>query len=261
MRIFLIIDETNFYLPDFVADLLRCTEFEFVGAALVTKIPVKNNIEKYMIRHWYFLKIQELLKLIMKKSIFKFKDIFLRHSPNGEFYSVRSAFKCFQIDFFEVKNNINKAEYIQKIKCKKPDIIVSSNSLIFGKELLNIPKYCINRHSALLPSYGGLWPVFQAIRRREQNVGVTVHTMEQKIDKGIILSQQEIPVQKVDTLDSLYQKCYACSAAVTIDAIRNIINKSAIPLNNQAEPARPSYFSFPTKKDWKEFRETGRMFI
>ncbi|HEX8020635.1 formyltransferase family protein [Mucilaginibacter sp.] len=259
MRIFLVIDETNFYHPDYTADLIRHYGHDFVGAALVTKISTKNSIEKYLMKNWFYLKPIEILKLVAKKSSLILSDWLYRKSFNGKFYSVKSALKYFNIDFFEVENNINTPEYLQKIKAKMPDVIISSNSLFFGKELLEIPTLgCVNRHSGLLPSYGGLWPVFQAVRNNEPYVGITIHTMNNKIDKGAVLYQIEIPILKNDTVDSLYKQCFELSTIATIEAL-NMLNKN---IYNQKQPSyNPSYFSFPTKEHWEMFRQTGKVFI
>lgn len=257
MRIFLVIDETCFYQPNFVAEVIRKTDHEFVGAALVTKVPDKHNIEKYIIRHWYYLKLPEIFKLGIKKINYLLKDRFLRNDKDRSFYRVSSVFRYFKIDYFQVAYNINQKRYLQKIREKKPDVIISSNSLIFGKELLSIPQYCINRHSALLPSYGGLWPVFQAVRRGEEQVGVSVHLMNEKIDRGVILSQEKIRISPNDTIDSLYKKCFAISASVTIRALQNI-EKGIETVQNDYTP---SYYSFPSRQNWQEFRKRKRGFI
>ncbi|MEW7277954.1 formyltransferase family protein [Aquimarina sp. 2201CG1-2-11] len=258
MRIFLIIDETHFYQPDFVADLIRKTKHDIVGAILVTKVLPKSNIERYMIRHWYFLHPLELIKLGLKKMYFSIKNYLIPTHDNGSFYSVRKVYNHFNIDYFEVKYDINKQEYLNRIKSKNPDIIVSSNSLIFKNELLKIPKYCINRHSALLPSYGGLWPVFQAVRKGEETVGVSVHTMEEKIDKGVVLSKKEISVQNSGSIDLLYQECFKYSAGVVLEAIDKIENNN---ITSVSSGVKPSYYSFPKKEHWKDFRKTKIRFI
>ena len=259
MRIFLIIDETPFYQPDFVAELISDTKDEIVGAALVTKVLPKNNIEKYMIRNFHYLTSLELIKFGLKKTYFVMKNYFSKFMRINSFYSVKNVYEYFGIEYFNVEYNINKEKYINKIKAKSPDIIISSNSLIFGEKLLSIPKYCINRHSALLPSYGGLWPVFQAVRRNEKIVGVSVHTMDKKIDEGILLAQKEIAINKGDTVDILYQKCFGISASVVMDALNKIKNeKNLIALSNKYEP---SYYSFPKKNHWKDFRKRNMAFI
>ena len=259
MRLYLVIDETSFYHPDFVAQFLRETRDEVVGAALVTKITSKNDINKYLIRHWYYLKFSEILKLATKDFFAKLWDVLLPKKKAGRFYSVKSVLKCFKITFIEVHNDINKKEYIEDIRSKAPDVIISSNSLYFGKNILDIPKYyCINRHSALLPSYGGLWPVFQAYVHGESCTGVSVHTMSQQIDSGNILAQKRIKIEKKDTIADLYEKCFDFSSEVILESLEKIRNSdfSAVPNDYQR-----SYYSFPTRGDWDLFREKGGKFV
>ncbi len=258
MRIFLIIDETCFYQPGFVADLVRAIRQDIVGAALVTRVGRGNNIEKYMLRNWHCFRISELCKLVSKKLYYKWLNIVSGHDEKGGFYSVRKVYETFGIDYFEVEYDINKPVYTDAISAAKPDVIISSNSLIFGEKLLNIPKYCINRHSALLPSYGGLWPVFQAVRRGEPCVGVSVHTMEKEIDKGILLSQKVIPVEQDDTIDTLYRKCFRYSAPVVLEALEKIQQGDLTPVSNDYPS---SYYSFPKKTHWRELRQRNKKFI
>jgi methionyl-tRNA formyltransferase len=258
MRIFLIIDETCFYQPDFVADLARAIQQDIVGAALVTKVGPGNNIEKHMLRSWYCFRPSELCKLVAKKLWRQWLNIFSGQDEKAGFYSVRKVYEPFGIDYFEVEYDINKAVYTDAIRAAKPDVIISSNSLIFGEKLLNIPKYCINRHSALLPSYGGLWPVFQAVRRGEPCVGVSVHTMERKIDKGVLLSQKVIPVEPDDTIDLLYRKCFRHSAPAVLAALEKIEKGDMTPVSNNYPS---SYYSFPKKEHWRELRQRNRKFI
>ncbi len=258
MRIFLVIDETCFYQPDFVADLARAIRRDIVGAALVTRVGRGNNIEKYMLRSWHYLRPSELCKLAAKKLYYQWLNIVAGQDGKDGFYSVRKVYKAFGIEYFEVEYDINKPVYTDAISAAKPDVIISSNSLIFGQKLLNIPKYCINRHSALLPSYGGLWPVFQAMRRGEPSVGVSVHTMERKIDKGILLSQKVIPVEQGDTIDGLYRKCFRHSAPVVLEALAKIEKGDITPVSNNYPP---SYYSFPKKDHWRELRQRNRKFI
>lgn len=258
MRLFLVIDETHFYQPNFVAELIKKTEHEVVGAVLVTKVLPKSDIERYIIRNFYYLKISELFRLGVKKLILSFKNHFYKSNIYNDFYSVRKVYDHYGIDYFEVEYDINKKEYINKIKNKNPDIIISSNSLIFSNKILKIPKYCINRHSSLLPSYGGLWPVFQAVRKKGNKVGVSVHTMEKRIDKGILLAQTVIPIHEKDSVDILYKKCFAHSAEIVFSAIKRIEENDLETLCNDY---KSSYYSFPKKEHWRQFRKRKIRFI
>lgn len=262
MRIFLVIDETNFYQPNFVADLIKEGSHEFVGCALVTKIPARNSLENYMLKNYTYLTLPEIAKLVLKKLKYKTFDLVKITQPDT-FYSVKSVLEYYNIPYFEVKDDINKPFYLQKIEGYRPELLLSSNSLYFKKKLLNIAPYCINRHSSLLPSYGGLWPIFQALKNNEGYVGVSVHLMESKIDHGEVIAQIKIKVSKNDTVDILYQKCFAISAQVCFNAIQHLHLKAnkRIFLDSTKDNSKDSYFSFPTKDDWVKFRKNQHRFI
>ena len=257
MRIFLIIDETYFFHPQFVYNFLSKNLYNVVGAAIVSDIPDKNNLKYYLIRNLKFLKFAEILKL---SSIFVFsmiKDILPQ--KKGSIYSVKSALNYFNINYFEVRKNINQKDYINKIKLCRPDVICSSNSLFLGEEILSIPKKsCLNRHSSLLPSYKGLWPVFHAYINNETSVGVSVHTMNNQIDSGIILSSKELKIEKNDSIYNLYKKCFDESVEVLIQALQKVEENdySDCRISN-----KDSYFSWPSSDDWIKFRKMKGRFI
>ena len=258
MRLVLVIEETSFYHPDFLAKFLSRCQDQVVAVALVTKVPDKSNLELYMKKHWYFLKFSEMAKLGAQKMVAGLMDG-LGRSGNGRYYSVRSVLEDFGIDYFEVQNNINRSQYLDKFEQLNADVIISSNSLIFGKKMLAIPKLCcINRHSALLPSYGGLWPVFQAYRSGETQTGVTIHTMEKAIDKGRILSRKVVPINPGDTIAQLYIQCFDVSVDALLEALERLKTGHFPTLDVSGDE---SYYSMPVKQHWTQFRQRGGRFV
>ncbi len=258
MRLFLVIDETRFFHPDFSARLIEKTLDDVVGAALVTKVLPKNNITRYLRKHWYYLKVPEILKLVYQNGRMGVQDRLSKKMRGGHFHSVRSVLRFFDVDFIEVEYNINQDRYLKFIEEKKPDVILSSNSLYFGDVLLRIPAFgCINRHSALLPSYGGLLPVFQAFRSGEKYTGVTVHKMEKRQDRGPILAQRKIEISGSATVFDLYKRCFEMSPDVVLEALEKIRKNQA---TCASENVQESYFSFPSEEHWNEFRQRkGRL--
>lgn len=260
MKILLILDETSFFHPMFAHKLIKYIknkDFEVFGA-LVTKIPKKNNIENYVIKHFYKLYFLEIFLLFIKKVSFTILSIILPKGFNNNFFSVRSVFKKNKIDFFEVENQINTNYYVDKISSLNIDLIVSSNSLYFGKKILDLPKLgSINRHTSLLPSYGGLWPVLQAISHGENKVGVTIHKMTKSIDEGDILAQKVIPLDGSKNLSYIYKKAFFESASLVIEAIDNLLKNNVKPVNSYVK----SYYSFPSDEEWRNFRKNGGRFI
>jgi len=254
MRLFFVLDE-GIYHPEFFADFLRRTKDKVIGAALVTKVPKKNNIERYFLKHLNYFTPEELAKMAWTKADMKSKDAFQQKNANSKFYSVKSVLEFFHIPFFRVKEDINKKEYIFKMRGFEPDVIVSSNPLIFGKEILALPKICcLNRHSALLPSYGGVLPVLQAFRKGEKFTGASIHTMEHEIDKGKVLSQRKVPIHGNETLHELYSKCFDESVEALFEALDKVRNQD---FSKVGKENKPSYYSWPTKEHWKDFRKKG----
>ncbi len=260
MNVCWVIDETSFYHPDMLAQFLRNTPDKVTGVVIVTKIPRKHNIEAYLIRNFYHLHFTEIVKLVFRKIKNQLLNFFSTPKKNNtHFYSVNSVCKAFEIPYIEAHYTLNEERILQFLSQASPDVIISSNSLIFSKKLLALPRFaCINRHSGLLPAYGGLWPIFQAMANQEELCGVSIHLMETGIDKGAVLSQQAIKITANDTVDTLYQQCFAISAALILQALDKIRNNDFSPVITNLSP---SYYSFPTSKDWKKFRKAGKRFI
>ena len=154
------------------------------------------------------------------------------------------------------KYDINEIKYVNKIIDIKPDLIISSCSLIFKKEILSLPKYgCINRHSSLLPSNGGVYPVFHSISKGEKYSGVTIHCMTSKIDEGKILAQKKI-LNKDNNMSKIYKDCFSNSSELILMAIDNLINEKYLE-----QIFTKNYNSFPSNDDWNEFRKNNGKFI
>jgi len=259
MKYYLVVDETSFYHPDFVCEFIIRSKDEIVGAAIIRKIPQKSNLENYLLRHWYYLRLSEIIKLAFVKYYSTVCNIFVSNK-SGKFYSVEGVLRYFSVDFLWVDLDINQTKYLSKISSKNPDVIISSCSLYFGKELLNIPKYCcINRHSSILPSYKGLWPVFHSYKNGEFYTGASIHIMNSKIDNGLVLASKKVPIGNDDTLFTLYKLCFKVSVDVLLEAMQKIScdDFSPVLISNVEE----SYFSFPTAIDWYNFRLRGGRFI
>ncbi len=66
--------------------------------------------------------------------------------------------------------------------------------------ILALPaKGCINFHFGLLPKYRGADPIFWQLKNREANGGITVHYMNDQIDKGDIIHTAETPIMLGET--------------------------------------------------------------
>ena len=61
----------------------------------------------------------------------------------------------------------------------------------------------INLHPSLLPKYKGLHAIEQALKAGEDTTGCTVHFVNEYLDSGAIIKQQEVPILPGETVESL----------------------------------------------------------
>ena len=103
--------------------------------------------------------------------------------------------------------DLERAEVLKAIGKLKPDIGVS---VLFGyilrpKLVSSLPAGCVNLHPSYLPYNRGAYPNVWSIVEGTP-AGVTVHYMDAGIDTGDIIARKEVPVEPVDTGQTLYRK-------------------------------------------------------
>ena len=257
MNIVYVVDETSFFLPNILKELIEKRNDNSNLIFIIKNVPKKACIKTYLINNFFYLNLYEIVKLAFLVCFNFFIKVFNLSVITGNFYSVEHVCKNKKLPYLNIYKDINNSLYLKKIENFKPDIIINMGSYLFNDHLLNLPKFgCINRHTSLLPSYKGLLPVFFALKNNEEFVGISFIKMIPKIDGGQILSQKKFFVHKDDTVFSLYKKtsqenCKLCNIAIN-ELLRNrfIINKF-----------KDSYFSWPDKYDWETFRLNKKKFI
>ncbi len=260
ISVFIIFDETTFFHPTLLHKLINEVELVNWVGALRVNLPRGGALQSYMLSKWKQLGLKSLLGLVIKTLIFKCVGILPQFITGGFFASVEKTLKINDISY----RTINKIDDVALdfIRSKNPDVILSSNSLIFPKELLNIPNICsINRHSSPLPSYGGILPVFRSIQFKEKYCGASVHIMEEGIDTGRVLSRKFLPIQANDTIFKLYEMLFVLSFVAILEALEKVRKNLHHDETENIEGLKQSYFSFPNDEDWQEFNKNGGRFI
>ncbi len=92
----------------------------------------------------------------------------------------------------------NSRELVQQLKTVGYQLIVcAAYGIILPKEVLEIPKYgCLNIHPSLLPKYRGASPIQAAIFNGDDETGVTIFKMTEKVDAGPIIVQEKILISE-----------------------------------------------------------------
>ncbi|QZE14238.1 phosphoribosylglycinamide formyltransferase [Halosquirtibacter laminarini] len=112
------------------------------------------------------------------------------------------------------RKDFNDTEHIiALLKNRKIDLIVLAGFLVMIPPSLVNSFSIINIHPSLLPKYGGKGMygshVHEAVIQNNEKIsGITIHRVNEQYDKGEILLQKEILLDKNETPESLQQKIH-----------------------------------------------------
>jgi len=154
-------------------------------------------------------------------------------------------------------------KFIRNLKELTPVIIVVvAYGQILPPEIIHIPKMgCINIHASLLPEYRGAAPINWAIIQGKKKTGVTTMMMDEGMDTGPILLQEETDISAEDTAGSLSGRLAKIGARLLIRTLSGLLEGVITPI---PQTGRASYAP-PLKKtdgriEWsKSAEELSRM--
>lgn len=117
-------------------------------------------------------------------------------------------------------------------------IIVVGYGRIIPGWMLKLPEYGnINLHASLLPKYRGAAPIQWAIAKGERVTGVTTMRIDEGLDTGDILLQQELAILDEDTAETLSPRLAAIGAELMVETLRGIASNSIQPRPQKHEEA------------------------
>ncbi len=255
IRIYFILAEENLFHPYYVSSVLGRLDkknYKPVGIT-VLKEHYKHGFIRFLIQQFNLWGFWGFLFISINSVVRRLIDNLLPRKN----LSVKNIAKDHHIPYIEIKK-VNSGEHLSYLRKKMPDIIVSSSGQFFKEELLKLPKIaCINRHSALLPKYGGVLPVFWAMYNGEKEIGVSIHYMTKEIDKGDILYQ--IPIKNIEgnSLFKNYVLAFHESVEATIKALKNVSDKR---IYKKYSSSKESYFSIPLIEEMRQLRKRNKSF-
>ncbi|WPM32908.1 methionyl-tRNA formyltransferase [Hydrogenobacter sp. T-2] len=162
----------------------------------------------------------------------------------------------------EVFQPEKKSHIMPIVERLKPDcIVVVAYGKILPPEVINYPTYgCINLHASLLPAYRGSAPIQRAIMAGEKITGNTVMLMDEGMDTGDILSQEEEPIHLEDNLRTLSERLSQKGASLLVRTLREWSKGNIKPILQDHSKA---LYAPPVQKEelricWKADAESVR---
>ncbi len=128
------------------------------------------------------------------------------------------------IKIFQPEKIVNNNEFKDEIRELKPDLVcVVAYGVILPKSFLKIPPLgCINLHPSMLPNYRGPAPIQWAVLNGDKKTGATIMYLNEKMDAGDIIKQQEVEIGEDETTGELWDKLSKIGSKLLVQTVKNI---------------------------------------
>ena len=119
----------------------------------------------------------------------------------------------------------DEEKMIELFKVWRVDLIVLAGYMRVIKNPVGFPAPIININPSLLTKYKGLHAIEQALDSGDDITGVSVHYVNEELDGGEIILQQEVPILPDDDLESLTKAIQRIEYGILPAAIEKVKNQ------------------------------------
>ncbi|MGD1319946.1 methionyl-tRNA formyltransferase [Chryseobacterium sp. 2R14A] len=177
------------------------------------------------------------------------------------------------VKVFAVENNLpvfqpeklRNPEFLEELRKLDADVFVVVAFRMMPKVLFEMPKMgTFNLHASLLPDYRGAAPINYAVINGEEKTGATTFFINEKIDEGNILLQEEIPVLENENAGHLHDRLMEMGSKLVVKTLDGLAENSITERPQpQVEHPKNAYkiFKEDTRIDWSRTSKEVHQFI
>ena len=166
------------------------------------------------------------LEYLNKDPQYKIKKVFTNkkrskvRGKNVDNNKIKQFAKKNNLDISET-DDINSEEFVAKLKAIKPEVaVVVDFGQIINKEVFSIPKHgTLNVHPSLLPKNRGSSPIQSTILNKDKKAGVSIIQIDEGIDSGPILAQNEFDLKESHNFEVLSDYLSKLGASLLLDIL------------------------------------------
>ena len=119
--------------------------------------------------------------------------------------------------------NLKNEAFLKTLKSLNANLQIIVAFRMLPQVVWDMPKYgTFNLHASLLPDYRGAAPIHWSIINGETKTGVTTFFIDDKIDTGAIILQEETDIKNDETVGSLHDKLMAIGSELVIKTVQLI---------------------------------------
>lgn len=121
--------------------------------------------------------------------------------------------------------NLKDKSFIDELKALNANLQIVVAFRMLPEVVWKMPEFgTFNLHASLLPNYRGAAPINWAIINGETKTGVTTFFIDERIDTGEIILQEEVSIDETDTAGTLHDKLMITGAELVLKTVKLIEN-------------------------------------
>lgn len=160
---------------------------------------------------------------------------------------------------------LRNPEFLEELRALDADVFVVVAFRMMPKILFEMPKMgTFNLHASLLPDYRGAAPINYAVINGEEKTGATTFFINEKIDEGNILLQEELAILPDENAGSLHDRLMEMGSKLVVTTL-NGLAENTIEERPQPKVAEPKnaykIFKEDTRINWTTPSKTVHQFI
>ena len=119
--------------------------------------------------------------------------------------------------------DVNTQDFIAQIAALEPQgAVVIAFGQKLGQPLIDhFPSVAVNLHASLLPRYRGAAPINWAIIRGDTRTGLTVISLAQRMDAGLIYAQIDTAIDPTETAGELHDRLSLLGPGLMMDVLHH----------------------------------------
>ena len=160
---------------------------------------------------------------------------------------------------------LRNPEFLDELRKLNADVFIVVAFRMMPKILFEMPKMgTFNLHASLLPDYRGAAPINYAVINGEEKTGATTFFINEKIDEGNILLQEELEILPDENAGSLHDRLMEMGSKLVVKTLNGLAENS-IQEKPQPHVEHPKnaykIFKEDTRIDWTKSSKEVHQFI
>ncbi|TRO66617.1 methionyl-tRNA formyltransferase [Christiangramia sabulilitoris] len=152
--------------------------------------------------------------------------------------------------------NLKAKDFQDELKALNPNVQVVVAFRMLPESVWSLPEYgTFNLHASLLPQYRGAAPINWAIINGENKTGVSTFFLDEKIDTGAMILQEEISIEETENVESLHDRLMEIGSRLvvkTLDTIASGEVETRLQVDSGNLKDAPKLTRENTKIDWNQ---------